>query len=275
MKQQLKIAVCIKQVPDTNQIKWTQNNTIDRTNMDSIINLCDEYALEMAFNIKEAYKDKQTQISVFSMGPYKACEILKYALALGCDNAYLITDKVFLGSDSYITSKILAQAIKYVFQDEFDLVICGQFASDGDTAQTGVGIAVNLNIPVVTYISSLIEVNDDSIVVQQNFEDSFNIVKLPLKSLMCVINNNCKLRNPNVLGYMLSQRKDIKILTANDLGFERNQVGLQGSPTYVYNAYRYKEDNNREKKIYSGLSSNESAKIILKEVQKLFDYYED
>ena len=77
----------------------------------------------------------------------------------------------------HTTSHILAQAIKYVFQDEFDLVICGQFASDGDTAQTGVGIAVNLNIPVVTYISSLIEVNDDSIVVQQNFEDSFNIVK--------------------------------------------------------------------------------------------------
>ena len=98
---------------------------------------------------------------------------------------------------------------------------------------------------------------------------------MPLKSLMCVINNNCKLRNPNVLGYMLSQKKDIKIITANDLGFEKNQVGLKGSPTYVYNAYRFNGDNNREKKIYNDLSSNNNAKIILKEVQKLFDYYED
>ncbi len=275
MKQQLKIAVCIKQVPDTGQIKWTENNTIDRVNMDSIINPCDEYALEMALNIKDTYKNKQTHISVFSMGPNKACEILKYALALGCDEAYLISDKLFLGSDSYITSKILSQAIKYIYKDEFDLVICGQFASDGDTAQTGPGIAINLNIPLVTYISSLIEANDDSIVVQQNFDDSFNIVKMPFKSLMCIINNNCKLRNPNVLGYVQSQKKDIKIITANDLGFEKNQVGLKGSPTYVYNAYRYSEDNNREKKIYSNLSSNENAKIILKEVQKLFDYYED
>ena len=169
----------------------------------------------------------------------------------------------------------MAQAIKFVYNDDFDIVICGQFAQDGDTAQTGPGIAINLDIPVVTYVSSLIETNDESVVVQQNFDDSFNIIKMPLKSLMCVINNNCKLRNPNVLGYMLSQKKDIKIITANDLGFEKNQVGLKGSPTYVYNAYRFNGDNNREKKIYNDLSSNNNAKIILKEVQKLFDYYED
>ena len=82
MKQQLKIAVCVKQVPDTGKIKWTENNTIDRTHMDSVINPCDEYALEMALDIKEAYQDKQTHISVFSMGPNKACDVLKYALAL-------------------------------------------------------------------------------------------------------------------------------------------------------------------------------------------------
>lgn len=275
MKQQLKIAVCVKQVPDTGKIKWTENNTIDRTHMDSVINPCDEYALEMALDIKEAYQDKQTHISVFSMGPNKACDVLKYALALGCDEGYLISDKLFLGSDSYITSKILAQAIKFVYNDDFDIVICGQFAQDGDTAQTGPGIAINLDIPVVTYVSSLIEANDESVVVQQNFDDSFNIIKMPLKSLICVINNNCKLRNPSVLGYMLSQKKDIKIITANDLGFEKNQVGLKGSPTYVYNAYRFNGDNNREKKIYNDLSSNDNAKIILKEVQKLFDYYED
>ena len=114
MKQQLKIAVCIKQVPDTGKIKWTENNTIDRAHMDSVINLCDEYALEMALDIKESFKAKQTHISVFSMGPDKACEVLKYALALGCDEGYLISDKLFLGSDSYVTSKILAQASLFI-----------------------------------------------------------------------------------------------------------------------------------------------------------------
>ena len=142
----MKIALCIKQVPDTSDIKWTENNTIQREGVESIINPYDVYATEFALNLKEKYAD--AQITVFSMGPNQAMDMIRKLIALGCDDGVLISDRKFAGADTYATGKTISSAIKSVMPD-FDLIICGQFAVDGDTAQTGPCIAEFLNIPQV------------------------------------------------------------------------------------------------------------------------------
>lgn len=142
----MKILVCIKQVPDTTDIKWTENNTIQREGVESIINPYDIYAIEEALKLKKIISD--TEITVLTMGPQQATEMLKKAIAVGCDKGVLISDKKFAGADTYATSTTLAAAIKSKFAD-FDLIICGQFAIDGDTAQTGPSIAEKLNIPQI------------------------------------------------------------------------------------------------------------------------------
>ena len=145
----MKILVCIKQVPDTADIKWTENNTIQREGVESVINPFDIYAIETALEIKKSCEN--VEITALSMGPLQAEEILRKAIAVGCDNGVLVSDKKFAGADTYSTGKTIAAAIKTFCQD-FDLIICGQFATDGDTAQTGPTIANNLNIPQVTYV---------------------------------------------------------------------------------------------------------------------------
>ena len=127
----MKIALCIKQVPDTSDIKWTEHNTIQREGVESIINPYDVYALEAALQIKNTCKD--VEITALTMGPLQAEDMLKKAIAVGVDNGALITDKKFAGADTYATGKTLANAIKTAVPD-FNIIICGQFAIDGDTA---------------------------------------------------------------------------------------------------------------------------------------------
>ena len=154
----MKILVCIKQVPDTTEIKWTENNTMQREGVESIINPYDVYALETALKIK---KSTDAEITVLTMGPNQAEDILRKSLAIGCDNAILLSDKKFAGADTYATGKTIAAAIKSKLPD-FDLIICGQFAIDGDTAQTGPTIASNLFIPQATYVKEVTECNRQS-----------------------------------------------------------------------------------------------------------------
>ena len=140
----MKIVVCIKQVPDTADIKWTENNTLKREELDSVINPLDEYALETALKIKDNYPD--IEITAISMGPKQAENSLSEALAKGCDKAALICDKKFAASDTIATAAIISSAIKNNIP--CDLIICGQYATDGDTAQTGPGIAEKLKIQI-------------------------------------------------------------------------------------------------------------------------------
>ena len=149
----MKILVCIKQVPDTTDIKWTENNTIQREGVESIINPYDVYAIETALKLKQSCN---AEITVLTMGPNQAEDILRKALAVGCDNAVLLSDRKFAGADTYATGKTIAAAVKSKFSD-FDLIICGQFAMDGDTAQTGPTIAQNLSIPQVTYAKDVVK----------------------------------------------------------------------------------------------------------------------
>lgn len=239
-----KIALCVKQVPDTTNIRWTENNTMQREGVESILNPYDVYAAEFALKIKRELKD--VEITVFTMGPNQASDMLRKLLALGCDEAVLITDRKFAGADTYATGLTISSAIKTHLLD-FDLVICGQFAVDGDTAQTGPCIANFLNIPQVTYVKNLLAINDKSIELNRVLEDGIETVRVSYPSLLCIMQDTFEPSRPLINGIKFARDKEIKILNMEDINLTPEQVGLKGSPTYVSKAYRSISQHNAEK----------------------------
>lgn len=253
----MKIIVCVKQVPDTAEIQWTENNTIKRDNLESIINPFDEYALETALKIKDSREN--TKILTISMGPKQAENMLRETLAVGCDESALICDKKFAGADTIATATTISSVIKNKYAD-FDLIICGQFATDGDTAQTGVGIAEKLKLPQATYVRKVVDVTDDEITVEQECEYGIKTLKLKLPALICVQKCDYELRQPKINGYIYAQNKHIPQIDYSQTGLEEDKVGIKGSPTYVKKAF--KPDNAHNVKFVSTL---EIANIITKE----------
>lgn len=229
----MKIIVCIKQVPDTTDIKWTENNTMQREGVESIINPYDLYALEEALKIKKALDD--VEITALTMGPLQAEDILKRAIALGCDYGVLLSDKKFAGADTYATGKTLAQAIRTKFGD-FDLIVCGQFAIDGDTAQTGPSIATHLGIPQVTFVKNLERYDEKALYAVRELEDGFETVRVEYPALVCVLKSDYETSRPTINGIKKAQNSDIGILTMNDIGLD--EAGIKASPTYVSKAFR-------------------------------------
>jgi electron transfer flavoprotein beta subunit len=240
----MKIALCVKQVPDTTDIRWTEHNTIQREGVESVINPCDVYALELALKLKR--ENSNSSITVFTMGPMQAKETLRYTLALGCDDAILISDKKFSGADTLATGRTIASVIKKVLPD-FDLIICGQFASDGDTAQTGPNIASFLDISQVTYVKDYIENDEKSLVLSRVLEDRNEIVKVKLPALICVIEQNFEPSRPRINGVIRAAKKEIKTYTLSDIGLNPEEVGIKGSPTYVSRAFRKISSHNAQK----------------------------
>ena len=258
----MKIALCVKQVPDTTDIKWTENNTMQREGVESIINPYDVYATELALDIAEKLKD--TEITAFTMGPMQAQEMLRKLISLGVDNGILISDRKFAGADTYATGKTIAAAIKKALPD-FDLVICGQFAVDGDTAQTGPSIAGNLNIPQVTYVKSFEKIDKKSIVLNRELDDGIETVKVAYPALLCVLQDTFEPRRPVINGIKLASKADIKILSAEDIGLSDTEVGLKGSPTYVSKAYRNLSRHDTQK--YE-LSTDESVNLLKSKIEQ-------
>ena len=239
----MKIVVCLKQVPDTGDIKWTQNNTIQREGLESVTNPCDVYALEQALSLKEKYQ--KTSIVGISMGPEQAKVMLRKAIALGIDDALLLSDKKFSGSDTYATAKILSTAIKKYLSD-FDLIICGQYAADGDTAQTGPSIANFLDIPQVTFVKEIIEHSNNAITVIKECDDGEEKIKITLPALICVLKNESELRRIYLNGYKNSAQKKIDVITNVNLNLDDNAIGFKGSPTYVNKTFRVQKSKNCE-----------------------------
>lgn len=231
----MKIVLCIKQVPDTSDIKWTEHNTIQREGVESIINPYDVYAVETALRIKKSCAD--VELTALSMGPLQAEDMLKKVVALGVDNGALITDKKFAGADTYATGKTLAAAIKTVVPD-FDMIICGQFAIDGDTAQTGPSIANHLNLPQITFVKDIVECRDDSITVTRQADDGIETVKAKLPVLLCVLQGFEEPSRARINGIRRAQKTEIKKYSLADIGLNPEDVGLKGSPTYVSKAFR-------------------------------------
>lgn len=259
----MKIALCIKQVPDTTDIKWTEHNTIQREGVESIINPYDVYAAELALKIKSEIKD--TKITVFTMGPMQAQSMLRRALALGCDDAVLISDKKFAGADTYATGITLAGAIKTMLPG-FDLILCGQFAIDGDTAQTGPSVANFLDIPQVTYVKDFVEFRDKNIYFTREMEDGIETVKTTLPALACVLKKDFEPSRASINGVISASKKTIKICTMEDISLTADKVGIKGSPTYVSKAFRNVSSHCAEK---FKLNASDSARLLAEKLSNL------
>lgn len=231
----VKIALCIKQVPDTSDIKWTEHNTIRREGVESIINPYDVFALNTALDIKKTCEN--TEITVLTMGPAQAEDMLKKAIAVGADKGALISDRKFAGADTYATGKTLAQSIKTIVPD-CDLVICGQFAIDGDTAQTGPSIANHLNFSQVTYVKGIVECSEDSVTVLRQADDGVETIKAKLPALLCVSEYFNKPARATINGVKKAQFSDVKTYSLEDISLTPDEVGIKGSPTYVSKAFR-------------------------------------
>ena len=225
----MNIIVCIKQVPETTQVRINpETNTLIREGVKSIINPFDMYAIEEGIRLKDKFGGK---ITVITMGPPQADAALREAISLGCDQGILICDRAFAGSDTWATSYTLAGAIKKI--NEFDLIICGKQASDGDTAQVGPGISTHLGIPQVTYVKKIEEVKEKSMRVERMMEEGFEVIETPLPALLTVVKEINEPRLPSLKGMMKARQAQITVWTQKELNLDSQKIGLCGSPTQV------------------------------------------
>lgn len=228
----MNIVVCIKQVPDTNEVKLDpKTGTLIREGVPSIINPDDKAGLEAALRLKDSIGAK---VSVISMGPPQADVALREALAMGADEAILITDRAFGGADTWATSSTLASAVKKL---PFDLIITGRQAIDGDTAQVGPQIAEHLHLPNISYAEE-IKVEGDSIIVKRQYEDRYHIIKAKMP---CLITALAELNEPRYMTPMgiwdAYHEKEVTVWTLEDLDVDRSNIGLKGSPTRVWKSF--------------------------------------
>ncbi len=222
------IVVCIKQVPDTNDVKIDpKTNTLIREGVKSIINPFDENALEEALRLRDTHGGK---VTVITMGPPQAAEALKGAIGMGADEAILISDRAFAGADTWATSYTLASAIQKL--EAFDLVLFGKQAIDGDTAQVGPGVAQFLDIPQATFAIKL-EIKDGNALVTRQLEESKEIIELPLPAAISVIKQINEPRMASLKGQMRAKKAVIPTWNAESIGADPEKIGLTGSPTQV------------------------------------------
>lgn len=225
----MEIIVCIKQVPETTEVRINpETNTLIREGVKSIINPFDMYAIEEALRLKDKFGGK---VTLLTMGPPQAESALKEALSLGADEAILLCDRAFAGSDTWATSYTLAGAIKKI--KDFDLIICGKQASDGDTAQVGPGISAHLDIPQVTYVKKIEEVKDKSMRVERMLEEGYEIIETPLPALLTVVKEINEPRLPSLKGMMRAKSAKITTWGQKELNLDEQGIGLCGSPTQV------------------------------------------
>jgi len=224
------IIVCVKQVPETTEVKIDpETNTLVREGVASILNPFDEYALEEAVRIKE--RTGEGKVTALSMGPPQAEAALRECIARGADEAVLLSDRRFAGSDTWATSRVLAAAVRRI--GAFDVVICGQQAIDGDTAQVGPGISVHLGIPQVAYVSEVMEIGDGTCRVRRLVETGHEVYETPLPFLMTVVKEINEPRLASLRGKMKAKKAEIPVWTLDDVDLPEEEVGLKGSPTRV------------------------------------------
>ena len=225
----MNIIVCIKQVPETTEVKINpQTNTLMREGVKSVINPFDMYAIEEGARLKEKAGGK---VIVLTMGPPQAESALREAISLGADEGILLSDRAFAGSDTWATSYTLSCAIKKI--KDFDLIICGKQASDGDTAQVGPGIAAHLDLPQITYVKKIEELKDKTIKAQRMTEDGYEIIEAPLPALITVVKEINTPRLPSLKGIMRSKQAKIVCWTHKDIEADPLNIGLNASPTQV------------------------------------------
>jgi len=224
----MNIVACIKQVPETTEVRVDPNtNALIREGVKSIVNPFDENAVEAALQLKEAHGGK---VTVVCMGPPQAEEALRHTLAMGADEAILLCDGAFRGSDTLATSYTLAAAIRKI--GDVDLILCGKQAIDGDTGQVGPGLAERLGIPQVTFAIGL-EVADGKLRARRVLDDFFEVVEVKLPAVVTVVKQINDPRFPGMRSLLKAKRAPITTWTLADLGADATQTGFDGSPTQV------------------------------------------
>lgn len=222
------IAVLIKQVPDTDEVKMDpEKGTMVRDGVGSIINPLDLNALQEALRLKG---ETDGRVTAISMGPSQAEEALREALALGADRAVLVTDRLFAGGDTWATARTLAAALEKT--GPFDLILAGEKATDGETGQVGPEVAVMTGMPFSTYISA-VELDGSRVTVRRTVEEGIQVQSLPTPCLLTVLHDLNEPAMPTLAGKMKARRGDVEKLTLADLDIPREQTGLKGSPTRV------------------------------------------
>jgi electron transfer flavoprotein alpha/beta subunit len=230
----MNIIVCIKQVPDTNEVKIDPvKGTLIREGVPSIINPDDKNALEEALRIKDEFGD--VKVTVLSMGPPQAEVALVEAIAMGADEAYLLSDRAVAGSDTWATSTALSAAIRYI--GDFDIILCGRQAIDGDTAQVGPQIAEHLGIPQITYVEDL-KIEGRKVIAKRALEDGYYVIESEMPVLLTAIKELNTPRYPSIKGIYEAFKGDkIKVVSAKDVNADMENIGLDGSPTNVLKSF--------------------------------------
>jgi electron transfer flavoprotein beta subunit len=258
----MNIVVCIKQVPDTTEIKIDpQTNTLVREGVESVINPFDLYAIEEAVKLKEKHGGKVTAIS---MGPPQVEKALRSSVAMGVDEIILLSDRKFAGADTWSTSLTLAAAIRKI--EKYDLLLFGQQAIDGDTAQVGPGVAAHLDIAQTCFVSNISEVEQQSITVERLMETGFDKIKMQLPAAITVVKDINIPRLPSLRGKRNAKKAKLQTWTADDLRLNENDIGLNGSPTQVEKIFSPELTKTGEK---HELPPEELAEVLYKKLKEL------
>ncbi|HIW25863.1 MAG TPA: electron transfer flavoprotein subunit beta/FixA family protein [Firmicutes bacterium] len=260
----MKIVVCAKQVPDTTEVKLDpKTNTLIRDGVPSIINPDDKAGIEAALQLKEKVGGT---VTVISMGPPQADAALREALAMGCDDAILVTDRAFGGADTWATSSTIAAALKKL---DFDVIITGRQAIDGDTAQVGPQIAEHLGIPQVSYAEEILEASEDKLVVKRQFEDRYHVIEIKTPCLITALSELATPRYMTVHGIFDAYReKEVKVWTLEELKdtVDMANIGLKGSPTNVKQSFTKQAKG--KGLYYKDLSPEEAVETIVAKLEE-------
>ena len=258
----MKIAVCIKQVPSTNEVRLDPvTNTIIRDGRQSVTNPFDTYAVEAAVQIKEQLGG---ELTVLSMGIPSTERLLRDACSRGADKGVLLSDRAFAGADTLATSYALSLWCRTA---GLDLILCGKMAVDGDTAQIGPELAEHLGIPHITDVCEIMEIDEQKVKVRKQTAQGFEILRTPLPALLTVVKDINLPRMASIPGVKAGMEADIRIYTAANLGADPDRCGLSGSPTQVVRTFT--PQRSAEAVEITGATGDKAAKILemLREVQ--------
>lgn len=257
----MKIIVCVKQVPDTTEVKLNpETGTLIREGVPSIINPDDLSGLEEAIKIKEK---TGAHITVISMGPMQAKKALVQAYAMGADRVILLTDRAFSGADTLATSLALSACIKTL---DYDLIIAGRQAIDGDTAQVGPQLAQHLGIPNISYVEEIFDYDDKQITLKRQFEDRYHKVRTHFPCLITTLSgmNQPRYMRLSRMVDMFDEDK-VEIMSADQIDADKSELGLKGSPTQVRKSFT---KGAKASGVKHEVSPEEGAKIIADELEK-------
>jgi electron transfer flavoprotein beta subunit len=258
----LRIAVLIKQVPEIGEARINPiTGTLDRKNVTSTINPIDLHAIELAIQIKEKLLGT---VVAFSMGPQSASKILRESLALGCDNAILITGKEFAASDTWATSYVLANTIRMI--GYWDIIISGEKAIDGDTGQVGPEVASFLELPILTYVNDFKIINEKVFLIERLIDGGFQKIKLSTPFFLTVTKGINTPRLPTLDGKIRSHEMKIEQVSIKDLTLDESKIGLKGSPTRVVEVKNVHIERNG--KILRDISTIKMAEAIIEYIKE-------